>query len=135
MAEVIVAASRRKRIAVVLTGLVLGSVIAVTGKHWFFPWLGRYLSEAASPEAEARFSLVMGGMALLFASAGAGLFQRGIRVLRARQYPLPDAFVWKDTAVATGRKACLYGWLHIGGAAWIGACAVYAALLPRLMSH
>ncbi|TLY52735.1 MAG: hypothetical protein E6K53_03385 [Gammaproteobacteria bacterium] len=113
---------------------IVGGLILLLAKVYFFPWLRGYLDSGANhAEALHRFKLVMlgSGVVVLVLAIYAG--QLGLRVLRQGQWPLADSFVVRDTAVKRGRVARARGILFVVLAALLAVDALGLATLPYFL--
>jgi hypothetical protein len=110
-----------------------GVAFVAATEYWLFPWLRVWLSVKDEAELLFRLRVVFGGLALGILAAAMYALHTGMRVLRAGQWPLPGAFVLRDTPVVTGRSVQWRGWGMIVWAAFAAALAVFAALMPALM--
>lgn len=110
-----------------------GAAFVAATEYWLFPWLRVWLSVKDEADLLFRLRVVFGGLALGILAAAVYAFDTGRRVLRAGQWPLPGAFVLRDTPVVTGRGVRWRGWGMIVWAALAAVLAVFAALLPALM--
>jgi hypothetical protein len=105
--DVIKAAPRSKVIFYRVATLVAVGSVLILNEVWFHPWLRRYLSVADPVLAAAR-----GRHVLLVFVAFVGIvvflaFFQAWRIFRAGQFPLPGAFVSRDTPVRRGPAAAM----------------------------
>lgn len=114
-------AARRKVILFVAVGLAVGAALQLLLKPWFFAYVN------ALPLCDRiRWlqSLLIGVLVAMPAFSLWAVFY-GRRLLKARQWPLPDAWVWRRTPVVRGRPATLRAYALIG-------CACMTASAPFL---
>ena len=111
---------------------IAGVAIAVA-EFRFFPWLREYLAVTDAGELHSRLRIVFAGLSLSILAAAAWAFHLGMRVLKIGQWPLPGAFVLRDTPVSTGRRARIMAWAMIVWAVCVAALGVFAALLPDMI--
>ena len=111
--------------------LALGAAIVVLAKAYFFPWMRGYLGDAVThAEALHRFKIVMLGAGAFAMGLAAYAGWLGVRVIQLGQWPLPGAFVLRDTPVRHGRWVRARGIVLIVLAALLAADAIGLAVLP-----
>jgi len=123
----------KQRVTKLALWIVIGATVVAAAEFWFFPWLRVWLSVKDEAELLFRLRVVFGGLALGIFAAAAYVFHTGRRVLRTGQWPLPGAFVLRDTPLVTGRGVRWRGWGMIAWAVLAAALAVFAALMPELI--
>lgn len=99
----------------------------------FFPWLREYLAVTDAGDLHSRLRIVFAGLSLSILAAAAWAFHLGMRVLKFGQWPLPGAFVLRDTPVSTARRARIMAWAMIAWAVRVAALGVFAALLSDMI--
>lgn len=131
--KILTAPPFKQRITRLTLWIGIGAAVVAGSEFWFFPWLRGWLAVKDEAELLFRLRVVFGGLALGIFAAAAYVFHTGRRVLRTGQWPLPGAFVLRDTAVVTGRGVRWRGWGMIVWAALAAVLAVFAALMPELI--
>ena len=132
--EVLKAMPRPAAIRRIVLYIVIGSVIALSAKLVFFPWLKGYVSISDRVEALHRFKIVMFGFGAALLPVVIYLALYAVRIIKSRQFPPPGTQVLRDTPVVRGKKALIRG-LGIGlCAAWLLGCAIFAAVIPYTLS-
>jgi sterol desaturase/sphingolipid hydroxylase (fatty acid hydroxylase superfamily) len=120
MPEVVPGSLRGK----ILTGSLLAVAIGIILFFQFFtfPLLRETLgSSTPQPADMATLKIVFTFATLLGVLSGLVVAALGMKILRHRQMPPPDSWVWRDTAVQRGPKAIRTGKIYIalGGLACI----------------
>jgi hypothetical protein len=121
-------AIKRALLYVLIAGCVL-----VASEKFLLPWIKSYLSVANKAEALSRLKIFMLGLSgwILLPALYAGFLAR--RIFEAKQFPLPDARVIRDTLIVRGRKALIRAWIILGCSIVLFVCAIYAACFPYLI--
>jgi len=134
MADVVIrAAPLRKRAFVIAFVVLLIGGLAIAMELWFKQWFHEYLSVASQTELVARIRSVFTALAVFVTAVAAWEFWFALRILRAGQWPLPGAFVLRDTPVRFGARARVRGVLVFVAAVFSAGVACYAALFPILV--
>ncbi|HEY8099736.1 MAG TPA: hypothetical protein VIF82_03205 [Burkholderiaceae bacterium] len=76
------------------------------------PFLNTALSTVPPSHLTAVKTMLI-GFASIASLVGLGTILYGRKILRKRQYPPGNAWVWRDTLIQHGRIAVRFGWLHI----------------------
>lgn len=123
----------RQRIARLTLWFGIAAAVVTAAEFWFFPWLRVWLSVKGEAELLFRLRVVFGGLALGVFAAAAYVFRTAGGCCTRARWPLPGAFVLRDTPVVTGRSVQWRGWAMIVWAALAAVLAVFAALMPELI--
>lgn len=119
-------------LAVSIVVIVLG-VLGLATELWFKPWFRDYFSVASRAELTSRVQHIFYAISIIVASIAAWEFWFALRVLRVGQWPLPNAFVLRDTPVQRGtRLRVRIGAMFLGALCTAGV-AIYAALFPAFV--
>ncbi|HVY24855.1 MAG TPA: hypothetical protein VG962_16030 [Steroidobacteraceae bacterium] len=121
-----------KRIALYV---MIGMIVVLLGKTVLFPSIKLYLSVHDKTEAFSRFKTVMYWMSAALLPVVIYLSSIAVRIIKARQFPYPGAKVFRDTEIVRGKHAIIKGVFVALAAVWVLGCAIYAAVLPRMMAH
>ena len=116
--------------------VALAATVVAGYRLLFDPWFHHYLVDGSKAETVARLrSVFLGLSAFLVIVSALGLWQ-ALRVAKHGQWPLPGAFVFKETPIQRG------GWLRLRLIGMVMtsllalALAVYAAILGnRYFGH
>ena len=119
-----------RRLAVLL---VAGTALALLATQVLLPRVRSYLFGASRLEILERAEHVMFSIAAVLVVGGTVALVHGVRILRAGRWPLPGAFVFRDTMVETGTKARLRGWALVFAAVLQFGLAVWTVMLPRML--
>ena len=129
-------ATLRGRLLLAVFVLLAGCLLAVY-QFYGLPFLKAALGASAPAHAIDTIMLVLIGVMAVFICAGAYVIWYGKKISRQRQFPLPGAWVWRDTVIKRGRAAVRIAWLHYAVGALIAIpCIVFAVyawiMLDRL---
>jgi hypothetical protein len=109
-----------ERIRFIVLYIVSGGAITAISKLYFFPWLNEFASSA-----HCRTALDFDGLAVLWyglfvgmplsfaALVGGVIGYRGYKILRDNQTPPLHEKVFRPTRIVRGKKAKLFGYLHL----------------------
>jgi hypothetical protein len=112
---------------------LFGLLVAIAGELVLLPRVRAYLDAATRADALERVETVLFPVAGLLMLGSIYTIVLGMRILRARRWPLPGAFVLRDTPVSTGIAARLRGASLLAMGALLAAAAGWTAMLPRLL--
>jgi formate hydrogenlyase subunit 3/multisubunit Na+/H+ antiporter MnhD subunit len=122
----VAAATTRGR--VVAAALLLVCVLLVAGFQLFaLPFMNSMLGSPLTSDSIYRIKSGFTGLAALVILPALFMMFTGWRIIRRGQFPLPDAWVWRDTRIKRGAPAKRIGRLCI--AAGVLACLVCVAML------
>lgn len=113
--------------------LVAGAALALVATQVLLPWVRSYLYGATRLEILERAEHVMYAIAALLVVGGVVALVHGVRILRAGRWPLPGAFVFRDTKIETGTRATVRGAVLVLAAVLQFGLAVWTAMLPRML--
>jgi len=109
-----------ERLKFIAIFIVSGGAITAMSKLYFFPWLNEFASSA-----HCRTVLGFDGLAVLWygvfvgmplssaAFVGGVLGYRGYKIMRDNQTPPLHEKVFRPTRIVRGKKAKLFGYLHL----------------------
>jgi hypothetical protein len=118
--------------------LLLFAMVLITGfAAWVPPFITASFSTPPSADTLSRVRLLFVALCVLAAVPAAYLVAAGLRITQLAQFPLPNAWVWRDTPVKRGAPARRIGRLCIaGGCIALVTCAALCAyawiMLDRL---
>ncbi|MGZ3238164.1 MAG: hypothetical protein ACXU8A_12395 [Burkholderiaceae bacterium] len=103
------------------------------------PFLNTALSTVPPSNLTAVKSMLI-GFASIATLIGLGTILYGRKILRNAQYPLGNAWVWRDTPIQRGRIAVRFGWFHIATGVLIciiglGSSLYLWRLVDQLLPH
>lgn len=116
------ATPRGRWLSAILVLLALALVAAF--QYFAFPFLNRVLNGAPTPQSIIAIKSIFVGMAIIAVLAGVAMIQSGRKILRCKQSPPPDAWVWRDTRIKQGPAAIRLGWLCIVAGAVTGVLCI-----------
>lgn len=94
--------------------IILGLIVAAAYQFWAFPMLQSGLAIVPPPAGLLlRLKLVFAGFSTVLTFAGIAVGAYGQRIRRAGQFPLPHAWVLRDTPVKRGPTVTQIAWMHI----------------------
>jgi hypothetical protein len=113
--------------------LSIGAAVAAASEWLFKPWFHHYMIDGSRAQTIDRLHttfLALSGFLWVAAAIG---FWQVLRIAKHGQWPLPGAFVFKETPIQRGRwlKVRLVGLLLWSILAM--ALGIYAAMLPGRM--
>lgn len=124
--------SPTERVRMVVVGLVVGAALIAAGKLWLFPWLGQFSASAAcrSVLGLSGVTVLLHGLFVgipLFSAilVGSTVGRRGYKILSQGQIPPVGEKVLRPTRIERGRKATVFGYVHILASAPLVALAVW----------
>ena len=124
--DIVRATSRGRWILLLAIALAIGALA-----YYYFaalPFLKASLSGGLTPHALVTIKSVLIGIAAASVLFGFFIVRYGQKILRNGQFPLSDAWVWRDTAVKRGIHARRFAWLHILVGILVGLLCVGLAL-------
>lgn len=113
--------------------VLIASCFTLVSKLFLFPWIKNFVSISNRAEALLRFKLVMFGVGVLILLPAFYSSVLAIRILKAKQFPLPGAQVFRDTPITRGKGALVRGWILAGCSVIMFCCALYAACFPYIL--
>lgn len=132
--DVILPPTRAVLVRRLLLLALAGAAIVAACELLLFPWLEHYVGSASGTKARTRLAQVLYGFAAIGLLVAGWTIREGVRILHARRWPSHGAFVVRETAVLRGKAASWRGRLLIGLGVMLAASALYAAMLPRLLT-
>lgn len=94
--------------------LVLLAIALVAAFQIFaFPFLNNVLNGAPTPQAIIGIKSIFVGLAVIAVISGFVMIHSGRKILRCKQSPPADAWVWRDTKIKQGQAAIRLGWLCV----------------------
>lgn len=123
----IIPASKHGRL---FLGLLIAAALGVLALYQFvaLPYLMKSLSKTP-PVNLPTIKAILIVCASIGAIMGLGVGWYGRKIIRAGQYPLANAWVWRDTVIQHGRRARQFGWMHIATGALICLLCVGITLI------
>jgi hypothetical protein len=132
-----IAPATRRGQAALAGAFVLALALLLAYQFIGLPYLKSAISLTAAPEAIVLVKRVLLGLVAPVALAGIYLIWYGRKIAEAGRYPLPEAWVWRDTPIRRGGAAVKLARLHYAAGAviavlGIGLAAYLWIMLDRL---
>lgn len=112
--------------------LALAALLIATFQQFILPSFERAL-HSPSPDARIQAKLAFATAAAVGLLPALCLIATGWQIHRRGQFPLPGAWVWRDTPVTRGWKAARMGWVFllagVIGALLCGSLTAYAWIM------
>lgn len=114
--------------------------LIATFQFFVFPLLTASLKAAPALNAVSTLKIIFIGFAAIVISVAVFVIWYGSKILRCGQFPVPGAWVWRDTSIKRGQSVIKVAWLHFLTAALIIIIGIALAVfmwrgLDRLRSQ